>query len=148
MAKIPHSVIPAPLSPSSLPQKGERDNVSLHELPVKLYGINNCSTVKKARDWLAQQGIAVEFHDFKKCGLDAETAKNWLQQREQSDLINRKGMTWRGLTDEQKLAVKDQASALDLMTDKTSVIKRPLLEQDGKLLHVGFDSAAYAELLL
>lgn len=113
---------------------------------IKLYGINNCSTVKKARDWLAQHDIAVEFHDFKKCGLDAETAKNWLQQRDQSDLINRKGLTWRGLTDEQKQVVIDEASALDLMTDKTSVIKRPILEQDGKLLHVGFQTAAYAQI--
>ncbi len=113
---------------------------------IKLYGINNCSTVKKARDWLAQHDITVEFHDFKKYGLDAETAKNWLQQREHNDLINRKGLTWRGLTDEQKLGVKDEASALDLMTDKTSAIKRPLLEQDGQLLHVGFDITAYARI--
>ncbi len=113
---------------------------------MKLYGINNCSTVKKARDWLAQHDIAVEFHDFKKCGLDTETAKKWLQQRDQSDLINRKGLTWRGLTVEQKQVVIDEASALALMTDKTSVIKRPILEQDGKLLYVGFQTAAYAQI--
>lgn len=113
---------------------------------IKLYGIPNCNTVKKARDYLAQHDIAVEFHDFKKSGLDVNTAQNWLQQRDWSDLINRKGLTWRALSDEQKQQVKDDASALFLMTDKTSVIKRPVLEQDGKLLHVGFDAAAYAKI--
>ncbi len=113
---------------------------------MKLYGIPNCSTVKKARDWLAQHDIAVEFHDFKKNALDVDIATNWLKQRDWSELVNRKGMTWRGLTDEQKQRVKDNSSALSLMLEKTSVIKRPLLEQDGKLLHVGFDRAAYAEI--
>ena len=113
---------------------------------MKLYGIPNCSTVKKARDWLAQHDIRVEFHDFKKLGLNAEIATNWLQQRDWSELINRKGLTWRNLTEEQKQYLTDNSSALTLMTDKTSVIKRPLLEQDGKLLHVGFDAAAYAHL--
>lgn len=113
---------------------------------MKLYGINNCNTVKKARDWLALHDIKVEFHDFKKLGLDAGTAQNWLQQRDWSELINRKGLTWRGLSDEQKQQTNDAATALCLMTEKTSVIKRPLLEHNGKLLHVGFDAAAYAEL--
>lgn len=109
-----------------------------------LYGIPNCNTVKKARDWLAQNEISVEFHDFRKAGLDVGTAQNWLQQRDWSELVNRKGLTWRGLTDEQKQQVTDNSSALTLMLEKNSVIKRPLLEQDGKLLQVGFDAAAYA----
>lgn len=113
---------------------------------IKLYGIANCNTVKKARDWLAQYDISVEFHDFKKSGLEVGSAQNWLKQREWTALINRKGLTWRALSDEQKQEVTDDTSALALMMDKTSVIKRPLLEQDGKLLHVGFDSAAYAQI--
>lgn len=113
---------------------------------LKLYGIPNCGTVKKARDYLAQHDIAVEFHDFKKRGLDEKTAANWLKQRDWSELLNRKGLTWRALSDEQKQQVTDDSSALYLMTDKTSVIKRPLLEQDGRLLHVGFDTAAYAQI--
>lgn len=113
---------------------------------MKLYGIANCSTVKKARDWLSNHDIAVEFHDFKKLGLNPETARSWLTQRDWSELINRKGMTWRGLDDEQKQQLVDDSSALTLMLDKTSIIKRPLLEQDGKLLSVGFDAQAYAEI--
>lgn len=113
---------------------------------IKLYGIPNCGTVKKAREWLMQHDIAVEFHDFKKTGLDVGTAQNWLNQRDYSELINRKGLTWRALTDEQKQSVRDASSALALMTDKTSVIKRPILEQDGKLVYAGFDAAAYTEI--
>ena len=113
---------------------------------MKLYGIPNCSTVKKTRDWLALHGIEIEFRDFKKQGLDAHTAENWLEQRGFSELINRKGLTWRRLSEAQKLAVKDNATALCLMLDKPSVIKRPLLEKDGRLLHIGFDQAAYEKL--
>lgn len=113
---------------------------------IKLYGIPNCGTVKKARDWLTQHEIEVEFHDFKKSGLNLEIAQNWLKQRDWSDLINRKGLTWRSLSDEQKQNVSDDTSALTLMTEKTSVIKRPVLEQDGRLLHIGFDTLAYTEI--
>ena len=113
---------------------------------MKLYGIPNCSTVKKARDWLSQQHIAVEFHDLKKHGLDAKTAQRWLQQADWTRLINRSGLTWRGLPEQRKQLVQDAPSALALMLEKTSVIKRPLLEQDGKLLHVGFDESAYSKL--
>lgn len=113
---------------------------------MKLYGIPNCNTVKKARDWLAQHDIAYEFHDLKKHGLDAATAENWLQQSDWSKLVNRSGLTWRGLPDERKQQVCDAISAAQLMLEKSSVIKRPLLEQDGTLLHVGFDAAAYTKI--
>ena len=112
---------------------------------IKLYGIPNCDTVKKARVWLAGHDIVFDFHDFKKQGLSPELAQRWLQQSSWEQLINRKGLTWRGLSDEQK-ALTDNQAAQQLMLDKTSVIKRPLLEQDGKLLHIGFDEASYKKL--
>ena len=112
---------------------------------MKLYGIPNCNTVKKARDWLAQHSITVEFHDFKKHGLTEALAQRWLDQAGWEILINRKGITWRGLPDEQKQSVISNASALPLMLEKNSVIKRPLLEKNGKLLHIGFDDAAYSK---
>jgi Spx/MgsR family transcriptional regulator len=113
---------------------------------MKLYGIPNCTTVKKARDWLAQHDIAVEFHDFKKHGLDAAIAQSWLQQADWTKLINRSGLTWRGLPEQRKQLIQDATAALALMLEKTSVIKRPVLEQNGKLLHVGFDEAAYSRI--
>ena len=112
---------------------------------IKLYGIPNCDTVKKARTWLTSHDIAAEFHDFKKQGLSPTLVQHWLQQCTWEQLINRKGMTWRGLTDEQK-NINSLADAQRLMLDKTSVIKRPLLEQDGKLLHIGFDDESYKKL--
>ena len=110
---------------------------------MTLYGIPNCDTVKKARSWLAGHAIAVEFHDFKKHGLSADLAQHWLQQSSWEQLINRKGSTWRGLPEEIKLSISNNAAAQQLMLDKTSVIKRPLLTQDGKLLHIGFDDTSY-----
>ena len=70
--------------------------------------------------------------------------KAWLEQTDWTQLINRSGLTWRGLPEQRKQGLQDANSALALMLEKTSVIRRPLLEQNGKLLHVGFDDAAYS----
>ncbi|WP_334107518.1 ArsC family reductase [Methylobacillus sp.] len=113
---------------------------------MKLYGIPNCNTVKKARHWLDEHGVTYEFHDFKKSGISADTLGQWLSQIEWEKLVNRAGMTWRGLSDAEKSAVTDNASAIQLMQEKTSVIKRPVLVKDGQILHLGFTEAAYEEL--
>lgn len=110
---------------------------------MKLYGIPNCNTVKKARDWLDEHGVAYEFHDFKKQGIEANTLKSWLAQQPWEKLINRAGMTWRGLSEETRSAVVDNNSAMRLMQEKTSVIKRPVLVKDDKLLALGFDEKIY-----
>ena len=114
---------------------------------IKLYGIPNCNTVKKARTWLDEHGVAYEFHDFKKQGIDAATLEHWLTQTSWENLVNRAGMTWRGLDDNAKAAVKDNASAIALMQEKTSVIKRPVLENDGRILALGFVEATYLSVL-
>ena len=113
---------------------------------MKLYGIPNCNTVKKARNWLAEHGVAYEFHDFKKSGISEDTLLQWLGQVEWEKLVNRAGMTWRGLSDVEKAAVTDNASAIKLMQEKTSVIKRPVLVKDGQVLNLGFTEAAYDKL--
>jgi len=113
---------------------------------MKLYGIPNCNTVKKARDWLDANHIAYEFHDFKKLGVDETALNNWLSQQPWEKLVNRAGMTWRNLTETEKSAVINNISALNLMREKTSVIKRPILENDGKILGLGFDEATYGKL--
>ncbi|MGX8883437.1 ArsC family reductase [Methylovorus sp. SPW-M1] len=114
---------------------------------MKLYGIPNCNTVKKARTWLDEHQVAYEFHDFKKLGIDASTLKQWLTQTSWEKLVNRSGMTWRNLPEAEKSAVTDNTSAIRLMQDKTSVIKRPVLVADGKLLALGFDESTYGKLL-
>jgi len=117
-------------------------------LPMKktLYGIPNCDTVKKARTWLAEQGHDFTFHDFKKQGLDRATVAGWLDQLDWEVLVNRKGTTWRKLGDEQRAAVVDKGSALELMLANPSVIKRPVLDAAGKL-SVGFSDEQFRRML-
>ncbi|MES2547118.1 MAG: arsenate reductase [Pseudomonadota bacterium] len=113
---------------------------------MKLYGIPNCNTVKKAREWLAARQISVEFHDFKKQGITAADLSGWLSQTSQDKLINRAGLTWRGLDEDTKNSITDNAAAIALMQAKTSVIKRPVLVKDGTILCVGFDEARYTDI--
>lgn len=114
---------------------------------MKLYGIPNCNTVKKARTWLAEHRIDVDFHDFKKDGIDETLVKGWLDETPWEKLVNRAGMTWRNLDDATKESIKDNASATRLMLEKPSVIKRPVLVEDGKIVSLGFNEAIYQKLL-
>lgn len=113
---------------------------------MKLYGIPNCNTVKKARTWLEERQIDHIFHDFKKAGVNQHLLDNWLSQQPWEKLVNRAGMTWRKLDDDTKNNIVDSNSAVKLMLDKTSVIKRPILEKDGKILAIGFQEDTYKEL--
>jgi Spx/MgsR family transcriptional regulator len=115
---------------------------------MQLYGIPNCNTVKKARDWLDANNIAYDFHDFKKQGIDEATIKHWLTQYPWEKLINRAGLTWRGLDETTKSSIADNVAANALMQAKTSVIKRPILVKDGKILALGFDESLYKETCL
>jgi arsenate reductase len=114
---------------------------------MKLYGIPNCNTVKKARTWLDEHGVSYTFHDFKKQGIDAATLASWLSQTPWEKLVNRAGMTWRGLSEETKSSIIDNASAIKLMVENTSVIKRPVLIKDDKIVCLGFDETTYGKLL-
>ncbi len=114
---------------------------------MKLYGIPNCNTVKKARAWLAEHQANVQFHDFKKDGVDEALLESWLAQMPWEKLVNRAGMTWRNLDEQTKASVQNHASAVKLMMEKPSVIKRPVLVEDGKILALGFDEATYQKLL-
>ncbi len=113
---------------------------------MTLYGIPNCDSVKKARTWLEERGIAYDFHDFKKAGLDAATIAGWLKKQPWDVLVNRKGLTWRGLTDAQKAAVVDADSAIALMLANPSVIKRPVIVKGASVV-VGYDAAYYEQAL-
>lgn len=110
---------------------------------LKLYGIPNCNTVKKARTWLDAKGVAYTFHDFRKDGVDEALLAQWLTQVPWEKLVNRSGLTWRGLPDTAKAAVTDNVSAIALMLEKPSVIKRPVLERDGTMIQLGFDETVY-----
>ena len=110
---------------------------------MKLYGIPNCTTVKKARAWLDARGIPYEFHDFKKQGVPADLLMKLMGIMGWEALINRNGPTWRKLPDSTKAKVKDAKTALAVMQEHSSVIKRPIIDRDGQY-QVGFTEDNYA----
>ncbi len=113
------------------------------EQPV-VHGIPNCDAVKRARAWLAAQGIAYRFHDFKKQGVPAERLDAWLAALGWERLVNRQGTSWRRLDQAQRAAVTDAASARALMLAQPSVIKRPVVEWPDGRISAGFDAATWA----
>lgn len=115
---------------------------------MKLYGIPNCGTVKKARVWLEVRGVEYQFHDFKKQGVSEALLAGWLKQIGWQKLLKKTGPTWGQLPDEVKASIKDDASALALMLEKPNVIKRPVLEHNGKVLATGFNETDYENLKL
>lgn len=113
-----------------------------------LYGIKNCDTVKKARSWLDEHKIEYEFHDYKTAGITGKHLRTWVKQIEWQQLVNRSGMTWRKFSDEQKAKIVDDDTAIALMLTQTSVIKRPLVEVDGKVKALGFSVEEYTRLFI
>lgn len=104
-----------------------------------VYGIPACSTVKKARTFLDEQGKAYTFHDYKKHGVPEQQLDAWIQAVGWEPLVNRQGTTWRKFDDATKAGVVDAASAKALMMANASLIKRPVIAHQGKVLSVGFD---------
>lgn len=111
---------------------------------ITLYGIPNCDTVKRARAWLDQAGLAYRFHDFKKAGVPVQDLQHWLHELGWERVLNRSGTTWRRLDDATKGAVVDAASAAALMQAQPSVIKRPLVQWIDGRLSVGFSAELFS----
>jgi Spx/MgsR family transcriptional regulator len=109
-----------------------------------VYGIKNCDTVKKALNWLESKKITWEFHDYKSKGIAEAKLKEWCKQTGWESLVNKKGTTWRQLDDALKTKIVNEKAAIDLMVGKTSIIKRPLIEKDGKIIALGFDATNYS----
>lgn len=113
---------------------------------LKIYGIKNCNSMKKAFDLLNQLGLSYEFHDYKKQGIDAETLKTWLDQIGAEIVLNKKGTTWKKLTtEEQQLALSSEDKLIETLITYSSMIKRPVLKTDQGYI-VGFDEQAYKAL--
>jgi arsenate reductase (glutaredoxin) len=110
-------------------------------LPITIYGIKNCDTMKKARAWLNKQGVAYSFHDYKTEGIDKQRLARWSKQVGWEVLLNRVGTTFRKLADAEKENLTEK-KAMALMLAQPSMIKRPVLEIGGKLL-VGFKPEIY-----
>lgn len=106
-----------------------------------LYGIKNCDTVKKARHWLDNKGIAYNFHDFRSDGLERATVEQWLQKLGAEKLVNKRSTTWKQLSEQEQQAVLS-TKTVELILAHPTLIKRPLLDK-GKSLHCGFKESEY-----
>jgi Spx/MgsR family transcriptional regulator len=113
-------------------------------MATTLYGIPNCDTVKKARAWLDERGVAYRFHDFRKDGVPSDRLEAWMRSADAERLINRQGTTWRRLAVEQQARVTTAAGARALMVEQPSVIKRPVVDWPDGTTTVGFDPAGWA----
>jgi Spx/MgsR family transcriptional regulator len=109
---------------------------------MKVYGITNCNTVKKALDWLKANQVTYEFRDFKKLGVTPAKLQEWNDKAGYEKFLNKQGLTWKQLDPEVKEGVKTAGDALSLLQQKTSMIKRPVIE-DGNFLFFGFDEEIY-----
>lgn len=114
---------------------------------MKVYGIKNCDTVKKALKWLESHNIDFEFHDFKKAGISNEKLKEWSTKLGWEPLLNKRGTTWKKLDAETQNRIINENDAFKLMQEKTSVIKRPVIE-NGQDILIGFDENTYQQTLV
>jgi arsenate reductase (glutaredoxin) len=111
-------------------------------MATTIYGIKNCDTMKKARTWLDGKGIAYGFHDYKASGIDRAHLETWVAEKGWETVLNRAGTTFKKL-DEAEKADLTAEKAISLMLAQPSMIKRPVLEVDGKLV-IGFKPEIYA----
>ncbi|PKR90817.1 arsenate reductase [Pleomorphomonas diazotrophica] len=112
-------------------------------MPVTIYGIKNCDTMKKAFAWLDQHGIAYSFHDYKKAGIATDKLSTWVARAGGwSHVANKSGLTFRGLPEDIKASLDDER-AIALMAEKPSMIRRPIIEADGGKLIIGFSEESF-----
>ena len=111
-------------------------------MPITLYGIKNCDTMKKARAFLDKQGVDYAFHDYKSAGIEREKLEKWAKKAGWETLLNRAGTTFKKLPDKDKEGLTEK-KAIALMLAQPSMIKRPVLELGGGKLLVGFKPETY-----
>jgi len=109
---------------------------------IRLYGIANCDTVRKARAWLDENGVAYEFRDFRKWPPTAELLLHWIDELGVEPLLNRRGTTWRKLPPAVQAEAASTEGAVRLMLAHPSAIRRPVVETGGQLW-TGFDAEDY-----
>ncbi|MDR5019525.1 ArsC family reductase [Yersinia rochesterensis] len=110
---------------------------------LRLYGIKNCDTIKKARRWLEEQGITYQFHDYRVDGLSDEQLQGFIDKLGWEPLLNTSGTTWRKLPQTQRDTITDAQSAKLLMLEQPAIIKRPLLEAANGEMLLGFKIESY-----
>jgi Spx/MgsR family transcriptional regulator len=113
-----------------------------------IYGIPNCDTVKKTVNWLNVHKIKFHFHNYKTDGITKSKLKTWCNQKGWNVLLNKKSSTWRGLDEATQKSIVDEKTAIALMLESTSLIKRPVIEVNETVLTVGFDASVYEAIFL
>lgn len=113
---------------------------------IRIYGIPNCDVTKKTLDWCRKNNIPFQFHDYKKEGINRATLQNWTREKGWETLLNKRGTTWRKLEPSVQESIRDAATAIRLMVEETSLIKRPVIET-GTSVIVGFDEANISSLI-
>lgn len=116
-------------------------------MAIHFYGIPNCDTVKKARLWLEANGIEYAFHDYKKEGADQGKVASWIAEQGVDLVLNKRGTTFRKLSDDEKAKAEDSHEAVALLVQHPSMIKRPVVEHPGGIL-VGFKEEIWSAALL
>ena len=116
-------------------------------MAVTIYGISNCDQVRKTLGWLRENGIAYRFHDYRVDGIERGMLERWCTHLPWNSLLNRRGLTWRSLDEGTRAQVVDQTSAIDLMLANPTLIKRPVIEFEDRLL-LGFSAQRLAAALL
>ncbi|WP_036678287.1 ArsC family reductase [Daejeonella oryzae] len=114
---------------------------------MKVYGIKNCNTVSKTITWLNENNIEFEFHDYKKSGISESKLKEWADQVGWEALINKRGTTWKKLDAETQISIVSPETAFAVIVQKTSLIKRPILETSKGIL-LGFEESVYRKELI
>jgi len=111
-------------------------------MTTTMYGIPNCDTIKKARKWLEAEGIEYQFHDYRKQGINSELVKEFCASLGWENVLNKRGTTYRQLSQEQKNSLTEQ-NAIELLVEHPAMIKRPILNHNGQL-HLGFKADSYS----
>jgi arsenate reductase (glutaredoxin) len=111
---------------------------------VIIYGIPNCDTTKKAMVWLSKNNIAFTFHDYKQQGITKQKLEEWCNKSGWGNIFNKRSTTWRKLSKPEQEKVSNQAAAIKIMISNTSIIKRPVIEYNNKIME-GFNQEAYKQ---
>ena len=114
---------------------------------IKMYGISNCDTVKKAIAWLNKNKISFTFHDYKKEGITTAKLKEWCNKKSWEIIFNKRSSTWKEVMKANEGLVINPAEAINIMQQHTSIIKRPVVEVNGKII-VGYDEKEYIQKLI
>jgi Spx/MgsR family transcriptional regulator len=113
---------------------------------LTIYGIPNCDTVKKSLDWFTKHKIEYVFHNYKKEGVTATLLKDWMSQQDFTLIVNTKSATYKKLSPADQAKCTKAATAIAVLQENTSLIKRPIVTKKGKIIAIGFDLATYESL--